>query len=243
MLFYILKMITVKEVRSFQRNVKKAWNKLEEMFTKHAKSVLHLILNKVLTLPKKTYTMGFRTKWKDAESGKGATSMNFKYLQRIYFSFINSNNNYANIPWASTNKTKLKKPVGKQKQAAHIIFNQGQFTHTCPLLQTLNSSNVYQINLMQMLLFMHRLRTNSFPWIFLHQSQTINHKYVTLYSRNNFKQPKRHANYAKYCIKARGPIMCNSFLRVTKKNILPQQFFKFTIKEKIFEFEEELSFS
>ena len=85
-----------------------AWNKLEEMFTKYVKSVLHLILNKALTLPKKTYNIVFEPKWKDAESGKGATSMNFKYLQRIYFSFINSNNNYANIPWASANKTKLK---------------------------------------------------------------------------------------------------------------------------------------
>ena len=46
-------MITVKEVRSFQRNVKKAWNKLEEMFTKHVKSVLHLILNKALTFTQK----------------------------------------------------------------------------------------------------------------------------------------------------------------------------------------------
>ena len=36
---------------------------------------------------------------------------------------------------------------------------------------------------MQVLLFMHRLKTNSFSRIFLHQSRTINHKYVTLYSK------------------------------------------------------------
>ena len=86
--------------------------------------------------------------------------------------------NYANITWASTNKTKLKKLFGKQKQAACIMFNQERFTHARPLLKTLNGLNVYQINLLQVLLFIHKMKTNC------HQSQTINHKRAILYSRN-----------------------------------------------------------
>ena len=108
--------------------------------------------------------------------------------------------NYANIAWVSTNKTNLKKLFGKQKQAARIIFNQNRFTHARPLLKALNALNIYQINLLQELLFMHKIKTNSFPRIFLHQFQTINHKYATRYSRNKFKEPKRETNYAKYCI-------------------------------------------
>ena len=53
---------------------------------------------------------------------------------------------------ASTYKTKLKKLFGKQKQAARIIFNQDRFTHARPLLKTLNALNVYQINLLQVLI-------------------------------------------------------------------------------------------
>ena len=63
--------------------------------------------------------------------------MNSKCLRSIYFSFIHSCINYPNIAWASTNKSKLKKLFGKQKQAARITFNQDRFTDARPLLQTL----------------------------------------------------------------------------------------------------------
>ena len=100
---------------------------------------------------------------------KRSKLINSKCLRSIYVSFTHSYINYANIAWASTNKTKLKKLFGKQKQAGRIIFNQDRFTHACPLLKTLNALNVYQINLQQVLLFMHKIKTNSPPRIFLHQ--------------------------------------------------------------------------
>ena len=49
-------------------------------------------------------------------------------------------------------KIKLKKLFGKQKQAARIILNQDRFTHARPLLKTLNELNVYQMNLLQVIL-------------------------------------------------------------------------------------------
>ena len=55
---------------------------------------------------------------------KASKLINSKCLRSIYFSFIHSYVNYANIAWASTNKTNLKKLFGKQKQAARTIFNQ-----------------------------------------------------------------------------------------------------------------------
>ena len=128
---------------------------------------------------------------------KASKLINSKCLGTICFSFIHSYINYANIAWASTNKTNPEKLFGKQRQAARIIFNQDSFTHAHPLLKTLNALNIYQINLLQVLLFMHKIKTNSSPRIFLHQFQTINHKYATRYSRNNLKEPKRETNYAK----------------------------------------------
>ena len=70
---------------------------------------------------------------------------------------------------------KLKKLFGKQKQAARVIFNQDRFMHGCSLLKTLNALNVYQTNLLQVLLLMHKIKTNSSPWIFLLQFKTINY--------------------------------------------------------------------
>ena len=123
------------------------------------------------------------------------------------------------MAWASINKIKLKKLYEKQKQAACIIFNQDRFTHVRPLLKTLNALNVYQINFLQVLPFMHKIKAKASLRIFLHQFQTINRKYETRYSRNNFKEPKRETDYAKYWIHARGPVIWNSFLNETEKNI------------------------
>ena len=116
--------------------------------------------------------------------------------------------NYANIAWASTSKTNLKKLLGKQKQSARIIiFNQDILMHARPLLKPLNALNIYQINLLQDLLFKHKIKPNSCSRIFLDQFQTINHKHKFGYARNNFKELKRETNYTKYCIPAQCPVI------------------------------------
>ena len=86
-------------------------------------------------------------------------------------------------------KLNFKKLLGKQKQAARIIFNQDRFTHARLSHNTLNVLNVYRINMLLVLLFIHKIKTNKSSRICLHQFQTINHKYVTQYSSNNFKDP------------------------------------------------------
>ena len=78
-------------------------------------------------------------------------------LKSIYFSYIHSYLNYANIAWASTNPTKLKKIHYLQKQAAQI-FNEDWLCHSWPFLKNLNALNVYQINFYQNLNFMHRIK-------------------------------------------------------------------------------------
>ena len=200
---------------------------------------LGVILDEHLTWKRRIQLIENKTSKNVSILYKASNLIISKCLRSIYFSFIHSYTNYANIACASTNKTKLKKLFGKQKQAAPIIFNQDRFTHARPLLNTLNALvNVYQKDLLQVLLFMRKIKTNSSHRIFLHQFQTINHKYATRYSRNNFKEPKKETNYAKYCIHARRPVIWNSFLNETEKNILSQHFFKRKIKEKVFEFEE-----
>ena len=122
-------------------------------------------------------------------------------------------------------KLNWKNNLGRKKQTAQIIFNQDRLTHARPLLKALNAVNVYQINLLQVLLFMHKIKINSSPQIFLHQVATINHKYVVGYSRNSFKEPKRDTSYTEYCFYARGPVIWNSFLNETEKRTLNHDFF------------------
>ena len=117
------------------------------------------------------------------------------------------------------------KTIWETKTSPRIIFNPDRLTQARPLLKTLTALNVYQINLLQILLFMHKIKINSSPRIFLHQFETINHKNATEYSRNSFKELKRDANYAKYPFYARGPVIWNSFLNETEKRTLNHDHF------------------
>ena len=116
--------------------------------------------------------------------------LNKTCLKNIYFSFIQSYLIYANIAWASTNQTKLKKIYSKQKHASRIIFQEDRYTHARPLMKTLNALNIYQINIFQTLVFMFKLKNNMAPKVFQNQFKSIQHKYPTKYSLQNFKQPK-----------------------------------------------------
>ena len=92
--------------------------------------------------------------------------LNTSFLKSIYFSNIHTYLNYANIAWASTQKTKLKIINIKQKHAIRIIFNEDRLCHSQPLFKTLNALNVCQLNIYQNLNFMHRLKINNIPKIF-----------------------------------------------------------------------------
>ena len=87
-------------------------------------------------------------------------------LKALYFSYIHLYLNYANIAWASTHFTKLKTISYKQKQATRIVFNEDRLCHSRPLLRELNTLNIYQINLFQVLKFMHRFTIDDLPKVF-----------------------------------------------------------------------------
>ena len=57
--------------------------------------------------------------------------------------------------WQALIKLNSKKLLGKQKQAARVIFNQYIFLNFGPLLKTLTGLNAYQINLLQVLQVVH----------------------------------------------------------------------------------------
>ena len=67
-------------------------------------------------------------------------------LKTVYFSYIHSYFNYANIAWASTCATKLKRVNLKQKHAVRTVFNNDKLTHSKPLFENLDALNVYQSN-------------------------------------------------------------------------------------------------
>ena len=107
-------------------------------------------------------------------------------LKIIYFSYIHSFLNYANIAWASTHFTNLKTITYKQKQAACIVFDEDLLYHSRPLLQRLNALNVYQTKLFQHINFMHRLSIDNLPKHFNNTFKKPDHKYPTKFSICNY---------------------------------------------------------
>ena len=87
-------------------------------------------------------------------------------LKTVYFSCIHSYLDYANIAWASTLATKLKRVYLKQKYAVRIVFNKDKLNHSKPLFENLNPLNIYQINLHQYLTFMQKFINNQILLIF-----------------------------------------------------------------------------
>ena len=77
--------------------------------------------------------------------------LNKHSLKTIYFSYIHSYLNYANIACM----TKLKEINLLQKRAVRFVFNEDRLSHSRPLLRKINALNVYQTNLYQHLNFMH----------------------------------------------------------------------------------------
>ena len=163
-------------------------------------------------------------------------------IKSLYFSYIHSYLNYANIAWASTQKTKLNRIYIKQKHAVRIIFNKDKLSHSRPLLKTLNALNIYQLNIYQNLSFMHRLNNNNIPKIFTESIEKPKHIYPTKFSQTNFVSQSFSLSQRKYSISVRGPKLWNEFLQKEEKEIQSYTLFQKILKCKLLEVENEDSY-
>ena len=172
---------------------------------------------------------------------KASKLLNFTCLKNIYFALIHSYINYANIVWASSCRTGLKKIFLKQKQAMRIIFHQDSLSHARPLMKELKALNVYQINVYQIISFMYKVKRGSIPKIFNNNFSSVDHSYSTRFSLNSFQLP-RSLKTSKFSIILRGPKLWNNFLTDNEKNNLSIFAFKRALKNKILSFDNELIF-
>ena len=145
--------------------------------------------------------------------------LDFKNLLKIYFSFIHIYISYANIAWASTFKTKLQGILKKQKHAARITFHANRLDHARPLLKEMKALNVYQINLIQTLKFMHKTKYRIDPQIFLPKFREVHHQYPTRFLQNSFYYERSACKTTSFTRIFRGPSIWNSFLSQQEKSI------------------------
>ena len=151
-------------------------------------------------------------------------------LGTTYFSYIHSYLNYANIAWGSTYFTKLKAMYYQQKHAARVILNKNIFSHSRPLLRSLNALNVYQINLYQHLNFMYKFKNKHTPKIFDDIFKKPIHQHPTQFSEDNFSVKTFSLRSTKYLISIGEPKIWNAFLTHEEKPLESQRLFLKKIK-------------
>ena len=168
--------------------------------------------------------------------------LDFKNLLKIYFSFIHIYISYANIAWASTFKTKLQRILKKQKHAAQITFHVNRFDHSRPLLKEMKALNVYQINLIQTLKFMHKTKYGINLRIFLPTFREIDHQYPTRFSQNSFYYKRSACKTSSFAITLRCPTIWNNLLSQHEKPIPHLLSFFKQIKSKLLNSNKETEF-
>ena len=81
-------------------------------------------------------------------------------LLALYYSYIHSYLNYANLAWDSTYLTNLKKLRSQQKHAIRIVHNKRKFEHTKELFKSASVLNLYKLNILSIELLLFSLEAS-----------------------------------------------------------------------------------
>ena len=136
-------------------------------------------------------------------------------------------------------RTNLKKIHSQQKHAIRIIFRKDKFSRTKELFVQNKVFNVYQLNILNNLIFMHKVRNETAPAVFLPKFQKPAHPYPTNFSKLNQIKPKSQLSRSKYRISVRSPALWNEFLTDSEKEIENLSLFKSKVKSKLLSYENE----
>ena len=166
---------------------------------------------------------------------KASPSLNSKSLRSIYFAFVHLYINYANIAWASINKTYVNRILGKQKRAAKIMSSYGISTPSRLLMKEWNILNLYQLNILQHLLFMFKVKNRITPRVFNQAFSLKDHLYPTRFFDNSFK-------ICDFNLKLTRQTIWNKFLTQREKCYTSIEEFKNKIKGNILNLSNEFLF-
>ena len=135
----------------------------------------------------------------------------------LYYSHIHSYLNYVNKARCSTNRAFLKNFQSQKKLAIRIIFHENKFAHTREHFKENNILNIYQLNIFNELLFLHRVKNGKAPNIFPSKFFRLSHHYLTSFSRNNYIVSSFKPTKDKYIITIHAPKLWNIVLNTEEK--------------------------
>ena len=96
---------------------------------------------------------------------KSRNILSKRLIKQLYFSFIHSYLNSANIAWAG-NQSNLISLHRHRKHAFRIIYDKDRFAHTKPLFKHEKALRLYEINLFQILSLIFKCKNRTAPFVF-----------------------------------------------------------------------------
>ena len=173
---------------------------------------------------------------------KAKPYLNKDSLLTLCFSYIHSYINYANLVWGNTHRTYLRKINSHQKHALRLIHNKNRFYNSKELLESCEILNVYELNLLNTAVFMHKIKNRTALSSFLEKLEQPTHSYSTRFSSGNYRKPQIKLRKCRFRISIRGPAIWNDLIGSTEKEIQSSSHFKTKIKSKLLNFENEVTF-
>ena len=156
-------------------------------------------------------------------------------LLALYYSCIQTYINYTNIAWGSTCRANLKK-LTVNKNMQYVLFLIKTNLHT-----QRKFLNIYQLNILNNIIFMFRVGKKTVPSIFLTEFCKPSHAYATNFSAHNFLVPTLKLKTSKYRVSIRGPLLWNNILTAEEETQESLPKFRSTIKEKLLSMTNEIN--
>ena len=125
--------------------------------------------------------------------------------------------------------TNLKKPPSKQKHAIRIAHNKAKFEHTRHLFRKNKILNLYRLNILNNVMFVHKIPTQTVSSVI----QRPSHSYPTNFSECSYSLPTHNLRKIKFTTSIRGLLLWNNFLTKTEKSIEKMSLFKSKVKNKL----------
>ena len=144
--------------------------------------------------------------------------------------------NYANIAWASAYKSKLEGLHRHQKHAARIINFKDRFTHAQPLLHNMNTLNIFQRNLFNIIFFLFKCKKKIAPSVFHNLFTPVPENKNNIRFRGKLTKPFHRKKCTQFNIDYRGPHLWNELAHDNFRTLDSLLLFRKTMKEFILMF-------
>ena len=175
---------------------------------------------------------------------KARIYLNKKILIKLYYSFIHSYLNYANIAWGSTKKSKLQRLYRRQKHAIRLICFASRFSNTKQYFIEMRILNIYELNIYNVLCFVYMWKNDLSLSVFkdIFTPKPINK--CNLRNTDFLNEPFCQTNFNQFCIAYRAPHLWNKIALPNFDFELPITFrlFKSKLKSLIFSLDDVLCY-